>query len=378
MGRQIVKDVPRYYETYVNDCFATAYGALLQHLDLNPQLILADYMSFMFDEESGFIGINFLYRYSASVEFSEEELNSSLAAVYFPATSLYEGNESEEVPVQHADKLIFRMYVHDDPRTAERRLREIIDEGRPVAVFVDLYHMHYHQAYQHEHGLHAVVITGYDEEAEQYYMFDKYLMTNCDFDGAISMNEVRNGRVSDCPMSNPIVGDYHRSIRHLWVEIQGERTFSITDELLASVLMESRRRMLGEVKVHGQTCGFPAMHAFRKYLLQLDLSNMDERTTYLFRSYYCQALKQIARQRRRFAAFISEIPDSLVNGMAKSVCEELNEVSKNWDITANLALKLAASKRLSLIADMVKRLELLEEMERGIVDKIGKPAGVIM
>lgn len=378
MGRQIIEDVPRYYEPYVNDCFASAYGALIQHVGHNPNLVLADYMSFMFDAENGYIGVNFLHRYSTSVEFSEEQLNSSLAAVYFPATAHYDRAVRLQIPPQQENKLVLRMYIHDDPEVAEQRLREMVDAGRPIVVFIDLYHMHYHQAYQREHGLHAVVITGYDDEAQQYHMFDKYIMTNCDFDGAISMEEVRVGRLSHCPMHNPMSGDFQREIRHLWVEISGEDTFVMTDELISTVLQESRNRMLGHERVHGNLCGFPAIEAFRQYLQQMDLSALDEKMIYRFRGYYLQALKQVARQRRRFAAFISEIPGKLLPYSSDSICEDLHESAKYWDISANLALKFGITKRMKLVEDIVDQLVLLEQLERGIMNKIGDPAGVIM
>ncbi len=377
MGSQIVNGVPRYYQPYDNDCFATAYGALLQHMGQNPNLILADYMSFMFDEQSGFIGVNFLFRYSSSVIFSEVELNSSLAAVHFPATAVYNSEHAAESSAKHTNKLVFRMLIHDEAEVAEQRVRELIDAGRPVIVFVDLNHMHYHPAYQKDHGLHSIVITGYDDEAQQYHMFDKYIMANSDFDGSIAMDDIRKGRVSNCPITNPIIGRFNRHIRHLWIEITGGESFEMTTDMMASVLQESSRRMSGHVRVHDQITGFAAMRAFREYLKKLDLTNMDERMIYMFRGYYCSALKQLARQRRRFAVFISEMPESLLSDSNESISEALNEASKHWDIVANTALKLGISKRPTLIDNIVQQLIQLEEMEKKILDKIGHSVSAI-
>jgi len=338
-------------------------------MGLNPEVILADYMSFMFEEDTGYIGSTYFYKHYASVEFTEEELNTSLELVYFPATSVYDPAAAGTAQ-RSGDGITIRWYIHDDYEVAAERTRELIDAGKPVIAFVDMHEMNYHPFYQKDHQLHAVLLTGYDEEQRKYDLFDKYKMGNCDFDGQLSYDDIRNGRTAEVPIVNPVVGEIKRPIRNLWVEVEVSDGFALTDDKLKQILRKSRETMLGERPILGQTCGLAKIDALRQSLISKKGSELDEKTVFMLGNYYLQNFKGISRSRQRFKAFVEQIADKLPAEVSEEMIRDLEESAKLWQVCSTLALKLARSKRESILDDLDRQLQHIVEAEGRVVEQM--------
>ncbi len=370
MKNTLIGKVPRYFEPYVNDCFHNAYAAVLEYMGLNTRLILADYLSFMYDRASDNIGVNYLYRMNTSVEFTEEELNTSLEFVYLPATKNFsspaEGISGE---VRYKDRVNINMYIDDNPDMAYSRLKSLIDGGKPVIAAVDLYYMSYHRAYMKEHGLHCIVITGYNEKEGWFELFDKFRLSSSDFDGRISIMEVNQGRVSENPLalSNNIL---KRPVKNLWIEIYGENNFQISNEKLMNVLVESCSRMTGKKQVLGQECGLKALDSFISGLLLKKEKGLDNADINWYRNYLNMSFKNIARNRKRLMVFVNEISRLLPENLVQEVCRYLDESSKHWDISASIALKLGIKKSLDLTDELVKQLSEVRNLESCLVEEL--------
>ncbi|HEX2927218.1 MAG TPA: BtrH N-terminal domain-containing protein [Ruminiclostridium sp.] len=369
MNKEFPIGVPRYFEPHVNDCFHNAYAAVLLHMGLNPNLILADYLSFMYDSKNDFIGVNYFYRPNPSVEFSEEELNTSLELVYFPATSFYRTAGEKAGDTRFEDRVQINMYIDDEAEPAYLHLKELLDGGKPVVAAVDLFHMSYHRAYQKEHGLHCVVFTGYNEEEGYFELFDKFRLSSSDFDGRLPIADVNQGRMSDNPM---LVGDTRqkRPVRNLWMEINADKDFKVKDEKLLNILDESCKRMRGQKKILGYKCGLSAIEDFSKALTAKKEEELDNSKVYWYRVYLNSSFKNIARSRKRFEVFVREISSLLSPQLVAELCVLLEESSKHWDICSSVALKLGIRKSLDMTDDLVKQLEEIYETENRIVEKL--------
>lgn len=367
MGVLSINYVPRYFEPYVNDCFANAYGALLLHKGLDPKVMLAEYLCFEFDEESGFIGSNYLYRYSTTVMFSEKELNTSLPFIYFPPTSYFDEHAVQRNNLKYRDKVQISFFVHDDNRIAEEHMKRLLDSAEPVIAVVDLYEMSYHRAYQKEHGLHAVVVTGYDEDNGTYELFDKYELSSSDFDGTLPKDEINRARTSNNPVTNPVVGDTDRPIRNLWMEVSKDDSFRIKDEQLIEFLQETCLRMHGCSSAIDGPTGLDRMNDFRVYLLALKDQTLDERAIFMFRTYYNTTFKRLARHRKRFNVFIQEAAHLLPKDMGQVLMELMEDSAKRLDICANISLKLGITKSKRLLDDIDKHLNAIIEVESQVI-----------
>ncbi len=369
MDKNLTKDVPRYFQPYVNDCFHNAYGAVLQYMGLNPAIILADYLSFMYDRETGNIGVNYFYGPNTSVEFKEENLNTSLEFAYLPATALYSQTVENFREIKSIDRVNINMYICDNPEEAYSRLKLLIDSGKPVVAAVDLYHMRYHRAYMKEHGLHCTVITGYNEQEGWFELFDKYLSSSSNFDGRLPISEVNEGRASE----NPITwsdGKLKRPVRHLWMEIYAHKDFRVSEEKLWNVIKESCSRMTGEKKVLGYECGVKALDCFISDLLMKKEEGLRAGDMEWFRYYLNINFRNLARNRTRFQVFLKEIEGMFPENLIPELCNYLEDASKHWDISANISLKLGIKGTLDLIGDMVKHLIVVQNLETCLVDKL--------
>jgi hypothetical protein len=370
MSKHSLKDIPRYYEPHVNDCFHNSYATVLSCLGYNPNLLLADYLSFMYDPETEYIGATYLYRYSTSVEFAEAELNTSLEFIYFPATAEFDRGSLGNPPPLNQNQIRLQMYVTDNDQAAYQRLKEMIDQDLPVVVNVDLYSMKYHRSFQREHTNHCVVITGYDETENIFELFDRFPPVGSNFDGTLTMAEVNAGRTSDCPFSNPMMGDYRRPIRNLWFEFQASPDFTVTGDKLISILKESYSRMTGAKKILGQPCGLEVIDQFRRDLMRKKEKMFDDRELYYFKTYLNMNLKSISRNRTRFKILLQELDTLFPGELTAAMRNDLSESATHWDIAANLALKMGIMKSRALMDDLDKHLATVKEIETRVVENL--------
>lgn len=362
-------NVPRYFEPYVNDCFHNAYSAVLLHMGLNPNIILADYLSFMYDCKNGHLGVNYFYRPNTTVEFTEDELNTSLEFVHLLPAAFYSQAVAKDIDIRYKDRVRINMFMEVKPDVAYQRLKELLDNGIPVVAAVDLYYMNYHRAYGKEHGLHCVVFTGYDEEEGYFHLFDKYKLSSSDFDGILPIDEVNSGRMSDNPLPG-VNATQKRPVRNLWMEIYADNEFKVTEEKLLNVISESCLRMKGQKEVLGHKCGLDAIEHFSKSLLEKKNEKIDDDKVYWYRVYLNGTLKNISRSRKRFGVFIKEISSLLPEQLVTSLCVSLEESSKHWDICSSIALKLGIRKSLDMIDDLVNQLDVIRELEHSIVERL--------
>jgi hypothetical protein len=336
----------------------------------NPDIILADYLSFLYDPVTELIGVNYYYWSATSVFFTEDTLNTSLELVSIRPTIIFDQNIPLRFEHLPKDKVQVTMYVHDDPAVAYARTKMLIEHDIPVIAALDLYFMDYHRAFQKEHGLHCVVITGYDETAGYFEMFDTYEIASSNFDGRQSIRQVNLARVAESMVDNPIVGRQQRLIRNLWMELQVSPEYTISKAKVFNILRESCRRMYSRTKILGHQCGLEALAAFREALIGKKEDLLSERNLFYFKTYLNTNLKAVARSRTRFKAFITSIshwlPGELVSGLAM----DLDESSKYWNIVANMALKIAITQSPPLIMDMDRRLQIIQEIEARVIQRL--------
>lgn len=367
MSKHSIMDVPRYFVSYTNDCFQNAYGSVISYLKLNPDLLLSDYLSFVYNPEAGFAGVNYLHKESASVEFSEEELNISQEYIYYPATTYFSKRGEKYNKALPNDKIKITWYIDDDRDIAYSRMKELIDKDMPVVVVVDLYHISYHKAYQKEHGLHAIVVTGYDEEENYVELFDKYKFSNCDFDGRLPIDELMKARGSE-NCSDKIT----RPIRNLWMEFDGNGQFVYSEKRWKAVIEESCRRMYGERELLGCKSGFNSIEAFRKDLLEKKNKSVDQDFNNLFRNYYSAAFRGISRSRNRFIAFLNTLDSELPQELVTEAANLLKQSAKAWEINANLSIRLAITKNMSGFDNISEQLIAICNYEGKAVEMLHK------
>jgi hypothetical protein len=336
----------------------------------NPNIVLIDYLSFMYNPKTQYIGTTYLYRYSTSNEFTEEELNTSMEFVYLPSTVYVDRDARIDQSHFPDDRVSICMYITDDESIAYNRLRELIDNDIPVIAAVDLYYISYHRAFQKEHGIHCDIITGYDETERYFELFDVFQHSSSDFDGKLPMSEVSQARASDNPLNNPIMGDYSRPIRNLWIEISIGKNFKVTDEQFMRIIKESCLRMRGQKEVLGHQCGLATLDAFRHDLLQKKAEGPTDRNLFYFKSYLNTNFKIIARSRTRFKVFLNQLGALLPDDITAAVSVGLDESTKHWDIAANLSLKMGIKKSLELVSDLDKQMQDIKDTETRVVDKL--------
>lgn len=368
MSKHFISDVPRYFEPQVDDCFSTALSSYIVYRKLNPNIIMADYLSLMYDENSGYLGLNYLFKPNSTVFFTEEELNTAFHFFYMAPVKTYK-NKNENDIQENKGKIYISKYV-DDSNNAYLRTKELLDDDIPAIVAIDLYYMNYHRVYQKEHALHYVVITGYDEENRYYELFDKYKLGNSDFDGKLPICDVIAARASKNPQSNPYMGSYERQILNNWIEVKINDDFNVSKKDIFSIISESLDRMKGKKEILGNKCGISVLKDFIGHIQSKKQEELDGQNAYYFSTYLSQVFKVIARNRKRFKLFICEAKSFFTIDSAPEIENCLESSSKLWDVSANLCYKLSITKKLSLIDDISNQLEKIIEIENALIAKL--------
>jgi hypothetical protein len=370
MMKHFVEGVPRCSVSYSHDCLHNALASLLSYMGYNINIVQADYLSFMHSRENGCIGLNYLIDPSAVIISNEEELNTSMEFIYLPLSKLYSSKNTIQPVVKHEEYLTIERYVNSDREEAYARTKELIDEGNPVIVAIDLYHMPYHKYCNARHALHFVVITGYDEEEGVFQVFDKNVVTASDFDGKLGIEEVMEARSSDYIIEDGKGGEYTRSLSNVWIEAEVGKDFKISDGRLANIFKESYKRMSGEKDVLGYKCGLAAIKLFRESISDMKQEGPDDRKLYLFRTYYNENFKLISRGRKRFREYIKELNGLVPADLIASTSEYLEQSAVHWDICANLCIKFGITRSVAMLDNMAKQLQLITEIEQGITDNL--------
>lgn len=361
MGKHNISGVPRHFESYISDCFQNTLAALMLYLNQDPEVILADYLSFMYNTENGYVGLNYLFKPNTTVEFSEEELNTSLEFIYFPVPRHYSDDKTIK---EYKDRITVNMYIENDENNAYEHVKQLIDNDMPAIVAVDLFYMPYHKAaFQKIHDLHYVVITGYDEERKCFELFDNYKITNSVYDGELSFDEIRIARNSENPQNNALLGDYKRPLQNIWITADIPEAFKASEEKAINILNESCKRLGGDRVVLGNKCGLEMLEDFKKDLMRKKNDGIDEKTAYMFKTYYYNTFKAIVRSRKRFNVFIKKMEGQLPGKIITDVSNSINNSMKHWEIATNVSIKLSITKSLALVDNMCEQLEKIKDEE---------------
>lgn len=370
MKKHFIDGVPRYFMPYSHDCFHNALASQLLYMGCNINIVLADYLSFMYDSENGYIGLNYPVKPSTTLELKEEELNTSMEFVYLPVPEYYSSKNKVQQTAKKEERISIKMYVDTDYEEAYARAKELIDSNKPVVAAIDLYHMPYHKYYKSGHALHYVVITGYDEDKRVFSLFDKNRITASDFDGEIGMDAVRTARSSEYKLTDGLRGEYTKALMNIWAEIEVGDNFKISEERIKNVLIESCKRMNGEKTVLGNKCGLGALELFTEELRAKKQEGLDDRNSYLFRTYYNENFKLISRGRKRFKEFISELGEWIPANIIEDTSEYLEQSAVHWDVCANLCIKLGITKSMSVLDNMTRQLQIVREVEQKITENL--------
>lgn len=368
MKKHSIANVSRYYDPDAHDCFHNVLLSLLIYKGLNINLTLADYLCFMYERESGYIGLNYLEKPLQTILLKEEELNTSLEYVFSPTTANYKDYNTVVNDSRYGDKMKIFRFFDVDKEQAYSHLKDLIDRNEPTIIAVDLFYMNYHRAFQKEHGLHYIMVTGYDDEKGLIELFDKKFNVESDFNGSLPVEDIMKARSSDNPHMDPSLGEYSRPLHNLWAEVNAD-SFTVSDSRSLNIIRKSCSRMHGQEDVLGHKCGLARMELFRGDLISRTQSELNKQTLDLFR-YYTGSFKIIARSRRRFSVFLKELISILPDKLITEATCLLEASSRYWDLCSSISYKFALTKSRELVRSIYEKLGAAINQEKEAVDRL--------
>ncbi|MGQ0825927.1 MAG: BtrH N-terminal domain-containing protein [Actinomycetota bacterium] len=195
-------------------CLQDCFGTLLLHHGHEPVTVLG-----------------------ASWEFFYAPMQARSEEFYYPAPRPTLG---ENLAPFHPIKAVW--HESADPHRAWDDIKAVIARGRPVIAAVDNFYMPIRPAFGDVHAAHLVVVSGFDDDADEVYVLESTPPT---FHGAIPVAEFLRARDS-VNEARRVTRDYFfagTAIRNRWIDVEmGEEFPPLTRPWVAGVIAENLRR----------------------------------------------------------------------------------------------------------------------------------------
>jgi len=260
--------------------------------------------------------------------------------------------------------------------TASKKMKYMIDNNSPVLIYADMPYMGYLNLNKDNHfGGHAVVVFGYDDEKQCFYLSDR---DNHDYAirtplGDISedyhlvdyleMEKARNSNYRPFPANN-------KYLEFNFESVYENKKNIITRECIVSAIKDSCKSMLNPP---AQLLGVNGIKKFEHEVLKWKNFDSDKLKIAGITNYF-----QINQDggtgggifRKLYGEFLIEA-ESLYNELPlKEVGKSLIEVSEKWDLIADDMWKLGESADIQFLTKISKQIGVIYDLESGLYKQL--------
>jgi len=321
------------------------------HCITNSLKQIFDYNGYPLSEEMMFglaSGLSFLY------------LNQSSSPMVNGRTKVFEF----EKKLAERLNITIKCKSATDYEKIEQTTKDMIDADRPILIYVDMPYLTYLGLDKNSHfGGHAIVLFGYDDDAEQFWISDR---DNHDFAIRTPFGEIAEDYHL---MSYQDVKKAHSSCfrpfpaknKYLLFEFAGYR--QIDKSILKDAINETCDNML---EPPAKLLGVNGILKFSKEIMKWEKFSSDKLKRSAITNYF-----QISKDggtgggifRKMYGNFLIEAAVILENEEFIRIGEEFLEVAKRWDEIAEHLWQLSLSGDVALlhiISDAVKKIYQME------------------
>lgn len=331
-----------------------------QHCITNSLKQIFSYYGYPLSEEMMFglaSGLSFLY------------LNQSSSPMVNGRTKVFEFEK------KLADRLNISIQCKSgsDYKKISQLSKDMIDQNKPILIYVDMPYLSYLGLNKNSHfGGHAVVLFGYDNELEQFWISDR---DNHDYPIRTPFGEIaedyhlvsyREMEQARCSTHRP----FPAKNKYLLFDFHGYR--QIDREILTEAITETCDTMLNPP---AKLLGVNGILKFSTEILKWEKFNLDKMKLSGTTNYF-----QISKDggtgggifRKMYGNFLIQATTILDNKNIAMVGNQFLEVAKQWDKIAEDLWQLSLNGNVSLLQKMSKGIEGIYCQEKSLYQSLQK------
>lgn len=251
--------------------------------------------------------------------------------------------------------------AEDYPRLWRQNVRSVA-AGRPVILGADYYELAFHPRYHKQHGAHAVLLYGVDEENETAWIAD-YNSPFVAYRGEIALSDLRRARLSVNAWNGSI--NSGGGIQAACLELRPDRVYSLGGGVRD--VAETLRGLKSNYFDHSNSCQ-QGMGAVRFLCAGLETVSQEALAQHALRLH--EQLLPLNEKKQMLARYLEDaeaLPPLL--DMLKPARERMEEINELWTTYDKVLLKIAytphATQRLRRDALSLSEQALRQETEFG-------------
>lgn len=327
---------------YIQDCLMNCVSQVIEKKNVDLSTVFCDYYSFSYryDNCNNF-GANYILTDKLPVYLLNKYtdiVNNTYCYLKFKPIRVYGNTESDKgYDVEYKDAVTLYRYITDSNEIAWKALKEAIDRGDVFICAVDIFWMPYHAYYKKKHAIHYILVMGYDDLNRTVEIRDVYSVTNSNFHGSISYDDIQSGRCSDNPYNDDMYGISGYEINNLWVDVRipDDLEFKINKK---SIISESLKRMICEERRDGIAYGLNGMKQWIRDLETYGMEKLISIANFNDKRVACISLQ---KSRYRFKTFLDKYGNDIGEKKMNECCALVTDASDTWKSLGTLFLRFS-------------------------------------
>ena len=245
----------------------------------------------------------------------------------------------------------------------QENLQELA-KNKEIIVGVDSFYLPYLPFYGISHGLHSIILKGYDESAEKVkvvdwvapWYYEGYVGLKDFLDSRKSKNEDDGGMFSSIPIKNR------------WQEVFLKTWDGKLEQLIKDQINLTIKQFYKPSLLEGAVCGIDAL-AYLYGILRMLESLSEERQGILLDKLH-KVLYRLNHRRNFWGDFIDKVPLDYHIPIFEEYAKDIHLLEKLWEKLIYKILMLRMWKRQGLLDDILAQMNTLIKIERESGDKL--------
>lgn len=234
---------------------------------------------------------------------------------------------------------------------------DAIRNGIPVVIAVDVFYLSYTPYYQKKHSYHSMILSGYNESKDEFYVIDWYPPWY--FKGMMSKQELDYARGSLNEGDGILSGT---PINYLYSEVEREGFCASTKSLIQTQIQNNLDQYYNGTVLNNRVKGYKAINAIISSIEE-SFCYSNKSQTLFFEKLYGQ-LFFIPTRKKLFGWYLKNVLSDYKNFGLKASIQVLEESISGWNGLLSLLIKCSMKYSEANLDLLLKQLSEILQKEK--------------
>lgn len=271
-----------------------------------------------------------------------------------------------EKDLQHIHHIHLHIYRTNDRSEVISHIKQLLIQGQPVIVWLDVFDMKYNSLYQLRHFAHCLLLVGYTEG--QFEFIDEFYHLKDTIDEQTLINALDLSQTEMIEEGTHYVYNVVDSTQAI-MDVQEHDIYNVIQMNLT--VMESQYSNAITTD-HGQPLvnAYTGLQALERYMDQIRYCSAN--ITLLTDEYVEQMYQDLSRMSNNRYLFTYFLQQGLIyNPLIETLIHKYRYVAQRWKLVSNMALKsqyVEGEKRQQMLTRILHKLEDIRPLENELVE----------